>query len=164
MISSAATSTVLKLTQVCGRQIWIEQLPSTTGILTALQFLCLYSAYLHSVLFKKQRHRIDGKDSCSLCLSLSTTPFPLSFLPKAFTALQSPSRSLLLTLTPPSSPFTWESIPGMPDVLQSEAQQCKHWVLPWMPGGLALPLSTLHLSVAEGRRISAKESEWGRGA
>lgn len=90
MISSAATSTVLKLTQVCGRQIWIEQLPSTTGILTALQFLCLYSAYLHSVLFKKQRHRIDGKDSCSFCLSLSTTPFPLSFLPKAFTALQSP--------------------------------------------------------------------------
>lgn len=128
MISSAAASTVLKLTQVCGRQIRMEQLPSTTSILTHLQFLCLYSAYLHSVLFKKQRHQNDGKDSCFLSLSLSPTPLPFSFLPKAFTALQSqtPPRSPLLTLTPPSSPFTWESIPGMPDVLQSEAQQCKH--------------------------------------
>lgn len=64
----------------------------------------------------------------ALSLSLSPTPFPLSFLPKAFTALWFPplSRSPLLTLTPPSSPFTWESILGMPDVLQSEAQQCKH--------------------------------------
>lgn len=156
MISSAATLTVLKLTQVCGRQIRMEQLPSTTSILTALQFVCLYSAYLHSVLFKKQRHRNDGKD----LHSLSHSPLPLSFLPKGFTALQSPLFSTPHTNTPPTSPtFTWESSPGMPDVLQSEAQQCKHWVLPWMPGGPSLPLSTLPLSGRGAEEFNEREGE-----
>ncbi len=152
MISSAATSTVLKLMQVWGRQIQMEQLPSTTGILTALQFLCLYSAYLHSVLFKKQRHWNDGKDlralspspSLSLSLSLSHShflrlPFPSFFFRVVLLHSSRPVPRSSHWLPPPPPTFTWESSPGMPDVLQSEAQQCKHRVLPWMPGGPALP-------------------------
>lgn len=42
----------------------------------------------------------------------------------------------------------------MPDVLQSEAQQCKHCVLPRMPGGLALPLSS-------SQRVRVREREKG---
>lgn len=83
-----------------------------------------------------------------LALSLSLTlPFPSLFFRKVSLHFSPPCSPLLTLTLPPTSPtFTWESSPGMPDVLQSEAQQCKHWVLPWMPGGPSLPLSTLPLS------------------
>lgn len=118
-------------------------LPFKNDILRCLQALCLHSAFFQPLLFKNQSPANDRPQETvrrithphlSISLSLSL------FLPERSLFAQAPLSPLpspnhLPSTAPPS--LAGESGLRMPDVLQSEPQQCKHSALPWEQGGLA---------------------------